>query len=157
MRDIAGQMIVTQLSTWYYDDSENLFEYPSLQTALNANPDFEGRINYMQDMELTGSQLGLSRRKLTIDLRDHTISCNRASLCYLAYGTELTVQNGNIMLPKVYTSGSETKFAIYHGHLTLKNVNIDANASRNDSVWNYRMFNMSQTVDELTSDGYGRS
>lgn len=56
-RDIANQMIVTQLSTWYYDNDEVLHTYSSLREALNANLDFQGKINYAADVELTGSVL----------------------------------------------------------------------------------------------------
>lgn len=67
-RDIIGQMVVSQLSTWYYTEDEQLLVYQTLTEALAANEDFSGKVNYIEDVKLTGDALELKGRKLTIDL-----------------------------------------------------------------------------------------
>lgn len=67
-RDIIGQMVVSQLSTWYYTEDEQLHVYQTLTEALAANEDFSGKVNYIEDVKLTGDALELKGRKLTIDL-----------------------------------------------------------------------------------------
>lgn len=162
-RDIIGQMIVTQLSTWYYDTNEVLHAYSSLRSALAANPTFEGKVNYAQDVNLTSGSLQISQRKITVDLNGHSLSCSRSSLVTLAFGGELTIQNGTIYLPKVFEDdenhsyGEEDKFVIFQGRLVLKNVRIDADLSKNGYIWDYTMFYLTQDRSEIELNDHGRS
>lgn len=84
-------MVVSQLSTWYYIEDEQLYAYPTLTEALTANEGFSGKVNYTEDMTLTGNALELKGRKLTVDLQGHSLSCNRASLVKLSFGSDLTI------------------------------------------------------------------
>jgi hypothetical protein len=101
-RDIANQMIVTQLSTWYYDDEQLLHSYSSLKEALDKNPDFSGKVNYAADIELIGDVLNFNNRKLVIDLNGHTLSCNRSRLLGVYFGSDITIQNGTIYAPRIH-------------------------------------------------------
>lgn len=156
-RDIANQMIVTQLSTWYYDNDEILHTYSSLREALNANLDFQGKINYAADVELTGSVLNFQRRKLIIDLNGHTITCSRRGLLGVYFGADITIQNGTIYAPRISADTvAEYKFQVNRGKLLLKNVHLDFDGSKNESIWQYRVFNMSQQQNEML-DAVGRA
>lgn len=150
-RDIANQMIVTEVSTWYYDANEVLHAYSTLGEALTINQDFSGKINYAADMVLTGSALDLSSRNLVIDLNGHSISCERPGLIIVQQGSNITIQNGTIYAPKITndTTTNEYKFQVYRGKILLKNVYLDLDGSNNASVWKYRVFNLGQKMDEM--------
>ena len=164
-KDIINQMIVTDLSTWYYDSNAILHPYPSLIQALNSNMNFEGRINVMTDLNITDAGINFSsdgcktKRKIIIDFHDHTISCSASQFIGVSYGTELILQHGKFILPKMSdTASNEFKFQIGHGKISLKDIKIDADISKNNSTWNYRMFNISQQYDEFADRSeYGRS
>lgn len=89
-------------------------------------------MNYAEDMDFTGTELVLSGRNLIFDLRDHSISCSRGQLVHIKDGTNLTVQNGSMFIPKISAdSDNEFKFWIFRGKLSLKNMKIDADAENN--------------------------
>jgi hypothetical protein len=62
----------------------------------------------------------------------------------VSYGTELTLQHGTLVLPKLSeTADNEYKFQVRHGSLSLKDIKIDADIGKNNNTWYYRMFNIS--------------
>lgn len=125
---------------------------------MNDNINFKGKINCASDIVADGNMLALSARQLVMDLQGHTISCNRPCLFELSYGSELVLQNGSIYAPRISETASDTeyKFKIFNARLLMKDIYLDCDGSRSKSQWNYRIFNLGQSYDEMTSD-VGRS
>lgn len=83
-------------------------------------------------MSLTGEALELKGRKLTIDLQGHSLSCNRASLIKLSFGSDLTIQNGTIYVPRIAADDTaEHKFVVKKAKLLLKNISLDCDGYKN--------------------------
>jgi len=144
-RDMSDQMVVTRLSAWYYDSgTRTLHEYQTVKQALDQNPDFAGKISYASDFSFDEPWLELSGRTLTIDLQGHTFTCTSRNLVNLRLGSDITVQNGKLVLSSLGGNEEESKFKIGHGTLSLKNMNIEADVV--NSV-NYRLFDLSQNFE----------
>lgn len=108
-------------------------------------------------MTLTGEAIELKGRRLTIDLQGHSLSCARAGLVKLSFGSDVTIQNGKIYAPRIADdTTAEHKFVIKKARLLLKNISLDCDGYKNQSIWQYRVFNVSQDLDEML-DGVGRS
>lgn len=146
-QDVTKHVIASKDKTWYYDGN-GISSYDSLNVALDYvrnQPSIH--VSFVDDM--SASNIMALDQSIDIDLNQHSISCDAATFALVAYDGKIIVRNGKLYVPKINADASETKFAIYRGEVRLEDIEVDADASANVSQWNYRVFNISQSSNEI--------
>lgn len=167
----ANQMFVTQLSTWYCDDNNIVHNYSTLKDALDANPNFSGKVNITENItwnyDLVGTEsyrfLYLSSgNKIEFDLNGNIITMgNTTQLATIVNNTEVTFKNGTIYADVDLYSCTATRifYLANGGHVDCKSLDIDIidHMPNSDDYWiNVFMTQPSDPVTGLAIDHNGK-